>query len=358
MGKEVYRKLLDVMIKRGGPYSGADIPEFFEMAEVLFTPEEANVNNAMPKSLFTTGDLAKLLNEDEKNIGDVLETMANKGLCYAYKVEGVQYYQAAKFMPGILELQFIPGTSTDRDKLVARLIHTYEKKWDELVGIPEQTYARSRVITIDSTIESGSTIHTYDQVNTYIDKFDPISIGTCYCRHAAKLRGEDIHGLPTDVCMQFGAGAQYAMDRLGAKNVTKEEAKAVLRRSEEAGLLHMSQNTAEDIGFICNCDRWHCVVVNQALGQAKPGLMFNSGFDPKIDPELCTSCETCLERCPSGALLMGSNQIPVVDFDRCFGCAACATGCPVEAIHMVNKPGFEEPPKDTNALKTAIKAAG
>ena len=120
----------------------------------------------------------------------------------------------------------------------------------------------------------------------------------------------------------------------------------------------MSQNTADDIGFICNCDRWHCVVVNQALGQPKPGLMFNSGFDPKFDPELCTACETCLDRCPSEALSMGADDIPVVDFDRCFGCAVCATGCPTEAIFMVNKPGFEEPPKDTAALRAAIKAAG
>ena len=357
MANAVYRELLDVMIKRGGPYSGADIPEFYDMVELLFTPEEAKINNAMPKSPFTAGDLAKQINEDETTTRDILEAMANKGLCSAYKVEGIQYYQATKFMPGILELQFIPGTSTDRDKKIAHLIYAYKQKWDELVGIPEQTFARSRVLTVESTIESGSTIHTYDQVTTYIDKFDLISIGTCYCRHAAKLRGEDIHGLPTDVCMQFGFGAQYAIDRLGAKKVTKEEAKAVLKRCEEAGLLHMSQNTADDIGFICNCDRWHCVVVNQALGQPKPGLMFNSGFDPKFDPELCTACETCLDRCPSEALSMGKEGIPIVNIDRCFGCAACATGCPTEAIHMVNKPASEQPPKDTNALRAAIKAS-
>jgi Pyruvate/2-oxoacid:ferredoxin oxidoreductase delta subunit len=357
MKKEVYRQLLDVMKKRGGPYSGADIPEFYEMAEALFTPEEARVNNAMPKGLFTAADLAGQLKEDEKMIRDTLEAMADKGLCFAYKVGETQYYQAAKFMPGILELQFMPGTTTERDKKIARLIHAYEKKWDELIGIPEQTYPRSRVITVERTIEAGSTVHTYDQVNTLIDKFDPISVGTCYCRHAAALRGEDIHGLPTDVCMQFGPGAQYAMDRLGAKHVTKEEARGVLRRAEDAGLLHMSQNTAEDIGFICNCDRWHCVVVKQALSQPKPGLMFNSGFEPKIDPELCTACGTCIERCPSEALCMGKENVPEINFDRCFGCASCATACPVGAIVMVSKPGFVQPPKDTEALKAAIKAA-
>ena len=217
MSEDVYKQLLEVMLKRGGPYAGADIPEFYEMAEVLFTPEEARVNNAMPKELFTAKNLAKQMNDDEETIKDILEAMANKGLCHAFTVGETTYYQGSKFMPGILEFQFIPGTSTDRDKLLARLIHNYEKKWDELVGIPEQKFPRSRVIPVDTTIESGSTFHTYDQVNSYIDKFDPISIGTCYCRHAAILRGEDIHGLPTDCCIQFGAGAQFAMERLGAK---------------------------------------------------------------------------------------------------------------------------------------------
>jgi len=182
-------------------------------------------------------------------------------------------------------------------------------------------------------------------------------VGTCYCRHAADLRGEDIHDLPTDCCMQFGPGAQYSIERLGAKKVTKEEAKAVLKRTEEAGLVHMSINTTEDVGFICNCDRWHCVAVKHALAQPKPGLMFNSGFEPRFDAELCTACEACLDRCPADALSMGEEDVPVVDLDRCFGCAACATGCPDEAVSMVNKSGFEAPPKNMQALNESVLAS-
>ena len=36
------------MKKRGGRWSGMDIPEFYEMVEELFTPEEAEVNNTLP----------------------------------------------------------------------------------------------------------------------------------------------------------------------------------------------------------------------------------------------------------------------------------------------------------------------
>ena len=100
------------------------------------------------------------------------------------------------------------------------------------------------------------------------------------------------------------------------------------------------------------------MAIQNALKQAKPGLGFNSGFEPRFDADLCTACETCLERCPAEALSMGKNDVPEVNLDRCFGCAVCATGCPTEAISMVNKPDYPAPPKDAKALKEAIKAAG
>jgi Pyruvate/2-oxoacid:ferredoxin oxidoreductase delta subunit len=206
-------------------------------------------------------------------------------------------------------------------------------------------------------VKAGNQVHTYDQVQTFIDKYEPIAVGTCFCRHAAVLRDEDTHGMPNDVCMMFGNGAQFAVERLGARKVTKQEALEVLKRSEEAGLIHMSQNTAEDIGFLCNCDRWHCTTVKDVLTKPKPGLFFNSGFEPAFDPDLCTACGTCIDRCPPEALTLGDQDIPVVNLDRCFGCAVCATGCPTEAIAMVNKPGFPEPPKDGKALREAIKAS-
>ena len=77
----------------------------------------------------------------------------------------------------------------------------------------------------------------------------------------------------------------------------------------------MSRNTTEDIDFICNCDRWHCEAISGVLKQSKPALFFNSGFQPRFDPDLCTACETCIERCPPEALAMGDNDVPQVNLD-------------------------------------------
>jgi hypothetical protein len=250
MSKEVYKELLTVMQKRGGRYAGMDIPEFYEMVEEMFTPEEAEVNNAMPRGPFTSKDLAEAMGRDEGEVKEILESMANKGLCMAMKMGETQYYVSARFMPGILEFQFMSGKTTDREKRLAKLIHAYEKACDSAEDPAEATFPTSRVITVDRIVDAENTVHTYDQVQTYIDKYEPISVTTCFCRHAAILRDEDIHGMPTDVCMQFGPAAQFGIERMGGRKLTKEEARDVLNKAEEAGLIHMSQNVTEDIGFI------------------------------------------------------------------------------------------------------------
>ncbi len=99
------------------------------------------------------------------------------------------------------------------------------------------------------------------------------------------------------------------------------------------------------------------MILKTALSQPKPGLAVNSGFQPVWDAELCTACETCIERCPTEAITLGAEDVPEVDLDGCIGCGVCATGCPVEAIELVERPGIPIPPLDQKALKEAMKAS-
>ena len=188
MSSAVYEELLEVMKKRRGPYAGADIPEFFELVETLFTPEQAEVNNAMPNGLVSADDMAKKMGKDKEDIQQILEAMADKGLCTSVKREDIHYYMAVPFMPGIFEYQFMPGKTTDRDKKIAGMIYAYKTAYESSTGPRKMTFPTTRVITVDKKIEAGNKIHTYDQMKTYIDKNEYISAATCFCRHEAKLR--------------------------------------------------------------------------------------------------------------------------------------------------------------------------
>ncbi|HAA03644.1 MAG TPA: hypothetical protein DCE18_09760 [Syntrophobacteraceae bacterium] len=355
MRAKVYEDLLDVMTRRGGPYAGADLPEFFVLVEELFTPEEAEINNLLSRKPDTLEAIAAKSDRNPDEIRGILEGMADKGLCGTLTASGARLYQGLAFMPGIFEYHFIAGKETERTRKLAGLIHDYQKAYDRAKGVRPITYPVTRVIPVARTIDAANVIHTYDQVVTYIGKYDSIGVGTCYCRQAAKLRGEDTHGMPLDVCMWFGDIAEHIIERLGGRRVTKQEAKDILDRCEEAGLLHMSRNTTEDIDFLCNCDRWHCEVVGQVLKQPKPGWAFNSGFQPVFDADRCVACETCIGRCPPEALTLGEEGVPRFNPDRCFGCGVCATGCPEGAISMETKPGFPIPPKTVKELGAALR---
>jgi Pyruvate/2-oxoacid:ferredoxin oxidoreductase delta subunit len=357
MESQVYKDMLDVMTKRGGPYAGMDIREFYQLVQELFTPEEADFNNALSRNPVTAAEIAKQKGKSEAEAMALLEGMANKGLCVSFLSEGKSYYQGAAFMPGIFEFQFMGGRATERDKRIARLIHAYKKAYNALKGEQRISFPLTRVISVDRKISMRNAVHTYDQVATYINKYDPICVGSCYCRHAATLRGEDVHCMPIEVCMWFGRSGEFAAERLGGRRVSKEEAMDILDKAEEAGLVHMSRNTTEEIEFLCNCDRWNCEVIKGVLKQPKPGLVFNSGFQPHFEAERCNACEVCVDRCPPGALKMGQESVPVVNLDRCFGCAVCAAGCEQEAIVMEAKTGFPEPPKTTKDLVTALRAS-
>jgi hypothetical protein len=87
MESQVYKDMLDVMTKRGGPYAGMDIPEFYALVQELFTHEEAELNNALPRNPVTAAEIAKQKGRSEAEVTALLERMANKGLCVSFRSE-------------------------------------------------------------------------------------------------------------------------------------------------------------------------------------------------------------------------------------------------------------------------------
>jgi Ni,Fe-hydrogenase III small subunit/formate hydrogenlyase subunit 6/NADH:ubiquinone oxidoreductase subunit I len=71
---------------------------------------------------------------------------------------------------------------------------------------------------------------------------------------------------------------------------------------------------------------------------------------PAIDPEVCTRCETCLKRCPTAAIVHGSEDSRIgINYDTCIFCNLCVEVCPSGAAR--NIPEFQLAKKSRSELR-------
>lgn len=68
----------------------------------------------------------------------------------------------------------------------------------------------------------------------------------------------------------------------------------------------------------------------------------------EVNPDLCNSCGTCVEFCPTKAITLNEGETARVDKDLCIGCGACAHVCEESAIDLERILGPVIPTKKLN----------
>jgi NAD-dependent dihydropyrimidine dehydrogenase PreA subunit len=169
------------------------------------------------------------------------------------------------------------------------------------------------------------------------------------CKKSQRLLGHPC-SKPEEVCMAvIRADGVETLDDWG-RAITKDEAIAILRRAEEAGLVHLTNNLQNGHWFVCNCCGCCCAVL-RTINEMDVIDVVNTHFYASIDPGRCKSCGTCREkRCQVRAIQAGPRAHEV-DEERCIGCGLCVSTCPEHAIELVRKSDAEDviPLKDDAA---------
>jgi ferredoxin len=130
--------------------------------------------------------------------------------------------------------------------------------------------------------------------------------------------------------------------------VTKEEALEILKKTEEAGLVHKAFHNGNDYhkpeNSICNCCKDCCDTFGLWRMGATP-IINVTHFLSEVVPERCIACGTCVDRCPMDAITL--SDYAIVDESKCIGCGVCARVCPENAIRLVEgmRNVFVPPPK-------------
>ena len=143
---------------------------------------------------------------------------------------------------------------------------------------------------------------------------------------------------PMQVCLAI-APIPGVFDKMPqGKVLTREEAYALLNKTEELGLVHLTANQQGGNIYICNCCGCCCGVLGAINKLGIPASkVINSHYYAEIDPEKCLSCGICAdERCQVKAIEEGEGAYRI-DPERCIGCGLCISTCSGEAISLVHK---------------------
>jgi len=188
-----------------------------------------------------------------------------------------------------------------------------------------------QTLAIHADIEDTRSILPIDIISEMVRKEPLIGVAECYCRLSQGMLGYDC-SYPRETCFTFNELAQDLIEIGIMRQVSADEAVEILRKCEDAGLIHHADNCQEHLKALCNCCPCCCPGMKAyTMGLTNVGRP--SRFHAQHDGGPCALCETCVETCPVSAISAVEREI-VIDTAKCIGCGHCATRCPEGVIEM------------------------
>jgi NAD-dependent dihydropyrimidine dehydrogenase PreA subunit len=335
---KIYRELQEHLDKMPIGFPRAESGSDIRLLKLLFTPEEAKIATYLRFGWFR--DLEPLdkiyrriehtgipLSELEKK----LDIMAKKG-SITLKIEGdMKFYGNTALIIGMYENQV--------NKLTKEFLETFDEYMSEIWGEkanPTQ-YNQIRIIPVDIDVVPDNFIAPFDNVKKAIEKSQgPFVKIDCICRQDMEFRGKPCKMTNhKDNCLGIGVAAQHTIDLGWGTQITKEEAFSLLRQNQEEGLI-FRPNNAQKFDFICSCCYCCDGGIRNLLKLPDPYNYAISNYYAEIDPDLCTGCGTCIDRCQMKAITR-LDEVSSIEKIRCIGCGNCIVKCPSEAIMLRKK---------------------
>lgn len=347
MPSEVYKKLREQLDQYSCGFPATESGVEFKILERLFTEEEAKMFLSLGLKVETPEEVAQRLELEPEAVSSILHQMSEKGSVFRWRSGETVKYGAMPFMLGIYEFQL--------GVMDGEMAGLYEQYFEEaFLGSTTTVEPLMRTIPVNRSVEVSHPIATYEDSREIVKRQKLIALAKCICRVQQGLLDKSCDK-PVEVCFMFGSWGQHYIDQGMARQITVEEALKILDEAEEAGLVSQPSNS-QNPGGMCNCCGDCCAILRGLNKLPRPAEVVISNYFAAVDPELCTCCETCIERCQMGAIALNEDEVAEVNLDRCIGCGLCVTTCSGEALHLEIKPGEEhrKPPETSGEAMTMM----
>lgn len=335
--------------------SGADI----RLLKQLFTPEEAEIATQLsmkPEPIKRIYNRVKKSRMSIEELEQILDRMAYKGILLVSE-EGYdeKHYSNARLDAG--------GTYNFQvNRLTKDLINAYHQYIDETRAKVKVKAGTKMILPLRTIpVEKGIPLPGKYQVSNYDDVRKiiknvrgQIAVTNCICRQSKDLLGGSC--AKTDLretCLMIGPDhAKRHVDMGIGRYITRDEALDILAKAQEAGLVLQPENSQRPEAICCCCG--DCCALFAAIKKyPRPSDFYATNYYAEVNPELCTGCEECIERCQLEARLM-VNDVATINLDRCIGCGNCVSICPSNANRLKKKEREIVPPKDKEAFDMKV----
>lgn len=371
---EVYVKLR-ALVEGYGLGVGGNVDHSFDFFMHYWTEDEAQAYLEMPLGIaFTAADFAQKSGRDEAECEQLCYDLSYRGLLMRWTRAGVHYYHHIAYAHGLWEYGLLAAEREDENAADFLALDTITE-WAELHQTEDLANAHVRadlhgtVISADNAFNNSETPFYYpipvnqdvlpdgeeilplDDWQKIIDRNEVIAVSTCQCRLRRVLQDDVTEGCnhPMDTCMSFGEEAQYYIENGLGRQIDKDEARSILQRSVDEGMVIQSAySKASEV--ICSCHGDCCDILAGYVALGAEGceginvMPQVSHYNLVVDTETCIKCGTCVDRCPLYAITM-TDDGPVVDA-KCVRCGQCAIVCPTASRKLTVKEDVPELPND------------
>jgi NADPH-dependent glutamate synthase beta subunit-like oxidoreductase/NAD-dependent dihydropyrimidine dehydrogenase PreA subunit len=266
-------------------------------------------------------EVALLCGKSLEETTRLLEELAQAGVCFVNKKDGVDKYWYDSWVPGIMEMMNNNKENVKKYPQIPAAFEAYGRVRGAMTaGIFPVGIGLMRVIPIESAIDGNSRKASYEEVSYYLNENTVFSVSDCSCRTVREAMGEGCGHLKEDMCIQLGHAAEYYIRTGRGREITREEAFAIIKRAEENGLMHQIPNTdgPGKTHAICNCCGCSCLSLRSAEMFINTDMV-RSNYVSHIDKDKCVACGECVEACPVNALQLGQKicgKTPIVRIER------------------------------------------
>ena len=202
----------------------------------------------------------------------------------------------------------------------------------EVHNAPDDELDYGVTLSVNTLIEVDHTVYDFSEAKAILSKARKIVVGDCPCR--VEHHNCDA---PIDVCLSLDDQADISLRNGGNNNeVTLEEALSILKRSHEAGLVHMAYvaKGEDKPKVLCSCCACCCNTLSPMIKKGTYEQILSSKYLAKDKHEECTACGVCARRCIFGARKLERGEL-IYDSSHCMGCGVCVSTCPTGTISMV-----------------------